>query len=879
MLLPDKMTDLTIHLAEGGKTQEALYLARKLLDRFTRQAERTDAYTTWRFERIVERLTPTLSAYGGLPALLLLCEELLGTLGEAAHTDDAAHDDSYSWRPAIEDHQQNAPQGFQAARNSLVSAIRDVAEQMIRDGTATLAQIVEVLEQFHAPIFARVVMHLLRLFPDQAREAVAKYLTTFEYFDRPTYRHEYALLSSVGFRLLTPEEQQIILGWIAATPDWASPAPRGDQAVAEGAERGAEGKLDVWRLQRLTPFAPALPPIWKARYDEFVQTYGVPEHPDFVMYFTSGRVDNTTGAVTAEQLGVMTMSQIIEYLETWAPSDAWLGPSREGMGQLLTEVIGTDPEPFTREAERFAELHPAYLAALFQGFERALTRQAAFPWAAILQLARLCLARSEPVQATGQNTSRNAESVRRKVDGTSAQGDPAEAVDANAVTGASERASDTDGSANGEIRSFAWVRNTIAHLLERALTVHPVPIAPELRDAVWEVLRPLTDDADPTLEDEGRRGDSLDPSSLAINSVRGVAMHAVILYAVWSSTLASATSAEAEDDKAEAEHTPLATLAPEVLEVLDEHLRAEKDASRAIRSIYGQRFPLLAALDLSWTAAHVAAIYPSSDEQRHLWEAAWDAYVLYNWPTQRTWTLLHDEYGRALEQLTLPAEGRKHAAEANARTVEHLIVLAWGGEIPIGEPGTLLDRAYSLAGDQLLGEVTSHVGLRVVNTKGSLLTSIRQRLQDLRQWRMSSVLEQNATEHQRELAAFGWWYGSGQFDTLWALTHLRTVLTLTGGRIQGAHLVLERLAETPSEALGEALGCLIQLVNSDQFGEYADVWDSQIGAVFTAVQARGNTETRAQAIQLINRLVSRGHVSFRAYLPAPTQSSDGGITE
>lgn len=191
----------------------------------------------------------------------------------------------------------------------------------------------------------------------------------------------------------------------------------------------------------------------------------------------------------------------------------------------------------------------------------------------------------------------------------------------------------------------------------------------------------------------------------------------------------------------------------------------------------------------------------------------------------------------------------------------------------------MLDQAFDRASDQLLGEVTSHVGLRVVNTEGDLEEAIRQRLQDLWEWRMSSRLVRDAPAHQQELAGFGWWYGSGRFDASWSLAQLRKILTLTGGRIEGTHLVIERLAEAPDESLDEALGCLIQLVSASGFDNYVDALEPQIGNVLTAVRERGGTETRAQVTQLINQLVARGYVSFRTYLPSPTQPPDSGITE
>jgi len=871
MLLPEKMTQLAIHLAEGGKTEEALTLIRKLLDRFTHEMQQSDAYANWRYDRIVEQLTPALAIYGGLPALTLLCEALLASLGERTRGDDAEQNTSSIWRPAIEDHSQNAPKGFRAAHNALVSAIRDVAERLIHDDAATTEQVVAVLERFHAPIFTRLIMHLLRLYPDRATDAVAKYLLTHEYFDLLGYRHEYALLSGIGFKLLAPQEQQAILSWIAATPAWASTEQadaedtRAGGKQDEAAEARTEDELAYWRLERLTPFAQHLPPQWKAQYDALVQQYGVPEHPDFGMYFTAGWVDEAPGAISVDQLRAMSIAQLIEYLKTWTPSASWHGPSREGVGQLLVELIGPEPMSFARDAERFADLHPVYLAAMFQGFERALTQQLTFPWDAILRLMERCFEREVPKKEAQPRVPESAEGADTATEDTSGGDEAANRHEARTPSDSEASVSSSTRLDVSEIPSFVWVRSTIANLLERALKSQPVPIGPELRDVVWTVLRPLTSDVDPSPETEQRfGGDNMDPSSLAINSVRGVALHATILFARWSRLL-DETTAQAEGDSASVGRSEM--LAQDVSDVLNAHLNVALDPSLAVRSVYGQRFPLLAVLDPAWADEHIVAIFPSGEEQRRLWETAWDAYVLYNQPNRRTWALLHDEYGRAIDRLSAHTSPRKHLADSDVRTVEHLMELAWSDVIHIGEPGTLLERVYARASDQALGEAVSHVGLRVVSTAGRLDDTVRQHLQELWQWRMTTSLKHVAEVHQRELAAFGWWFGAGQFDTYWALDQLAGVLVLTSGRIEGTHLVLERLVELPEEALTKAVACLAQIAKGDRTEDFIDVWEPQIGAVFFAVNQRGDAEAKTSAVQLINQLVAHGHVSFRAYLP------------
>ena len=55
----------------------------------------------------------------------------------------------------------------------------------------------------------------------------------------------------------------------------------------------------------------------------------------------------------------------------------------------------------------------------------------------------------------------------------------------------------------------------------------------EYRNQVWALLFVLAEDGDPTLEDETRDAGQFDPITRSINTVRGLAMHAVIDCAIW----------------------------------------------------------------------------------------------------------------------------------------------------------------------------------------------------------------------------------------------------------------------------------------------------------------------------------------------------------
>ena len=107
------------------------------------------------------------------------------------------------------------------------------------------------------------------------------------------------------------------------------------------------------------------------------------------------------------------------------------------------------------------------------------------------------------------------------------------------------------------------------------------------------ILQELTEDPDPTPEDEAKflSQPNSDPHSLSINTIRGDAMHAVVQYALWlRRAFEKAVNREALVAGGFEEM-------PEVREVLERHLDPATDPSLTTRSVYGVGFRGF----ISWT--------------------------------------------------------------------------------------------------------------------------------------------------------------------------------------------------------------------------------------------------------------------------------------
>src|SRR5262249_16810444 len=114
---------------------------------------------------------------------------------------------------------------------------------------------------------------------------------------------------------------------------------------------------------------------------------------------------------------------------------------------------------------------------------------------------------------------------------------------------------------------WGWTRKSIAELLGSGFNKGNGQIFLELRNIAWDVLKPLTEDSEPTPEYEDRYGGSnMDPATLSINTTRPQAIHATVRYAMW--VYRHAQEGRNEKDLVVRGFDGM----PEVREVLDVHL-------------------------------------------------------------------------------------------------------------------------------------------------------------------------------------------------------------------------------------------------------------------------------------------------------------------
>ncbi len=810
--------ELIAHLADAGDDSTALQLAGHLFDVVSAPPERQEAsrkaglgpaepntrLEEWAFRERFARLLPTLAERAGLSFVSTLADGLdrCITLQYSARGNEPG-DLSFVWRPAVEDHGQNYPFG---TGSLLVESTRAAAERMVEQDCSRLQSVIEIFERHHWDVFARLALHILRVSEARDLSLLARYLADRRLFDKVGMQHEYALLLGWGFRLLPPEDQVSILSWIEDGPD---PLPfrtfvrRGQGREATDDEVASDRKR--WQLERLSWIKDGLPAKWQEFRALLIGELGEPRHPTFLSWHASFR--GPTSPKTEPELGALSTQELVAFLGSWVPSGDHWSPTPEGLGRVLSSLAVSRAADLSAAASSFIGLDATYVSAFFGGLRDAVKAGASLSWQNVLELASWAV--SQPREIPGREP-------------LGYDQDP----------------------------HWGWCRRRIGDLLSAGLDLGPSELPYEHRPLAWIILDQLMSDPDPGATEEEQK--SMGYATIAINSVRGVALAAVCRYCLW---------VRRQLEKLPDKELRLARgfdEMPEARAVLDHHLDTQKDPSLAIRAVYGQYFPWLHLVDPNWAQHSAVAIFPLGEGELARWQAAWATYVTFCNPYNDLLPILLSQYHLAIDRVGKTNDADK-VGHPDLKLGEHLLAFFCRGRIDLDSEDGLLAHLFEAAPPRVRGEVLNHLGWTLYReAPPPTSVDLRVRLVRLWEWRVKAGLT------TAEASAFGWWFASRFFDEEWSLFHLEHALSVSAN-VKLDHFVVGRLAEMAMGHPKECLRCMRVLVlGREPFHLYG--WQTEITAVVSAARRSQIGNLRVEAEELVNRLISLGLIDFRTML-------------
>lgn len=476
------------------------------------------------------------------------------------------------------------------------------------------------------------------------------------------------------------------------------------------------------------------------------------------------------------------------------------GPSMEGLGDSLADAASRDPERLSHLAERFVGLDPSIVSGLLRGLEAGAKAKKLVDWGSVLRLCRWVV--DQP----------------------------------RAIPGRKTRYSDLD-------PGWAWTRRQIASLLLQALEDQPGGIEISLRSELWPVIAVLLTDPDP--EPERTRED--DPLTTALNSVRGEAIRAVMAYGLW-------VRRAAPDIKS-------FEMMPEVRTALEVHLDPAIEASPAIRAVYGELLALLYHLDIEWLRANLMNIFPDAPAQASLRRGAWDSYVRYRNPLVPMLSELDPEYRKAIKEATREAEADKKPESAARRLAEHIMILAWQGNVPLDDTDGLVATFFREAPLPLRAHAMEFVGRSLMNTEGPIPKEALARVIRLWELRLEFAHTAAVESVRDELATFGWWFASKKFEEAWALAQLTATVGIAG-EVDWEHQVIETLAEWAESSPAACVECLDLIMQRERERWGLELSLAPTRRVLESALRSDDQAARQRARYVVNRLVARGHHGF-----------------
>ncbi len=826
-LLPKKLGSLAASLARAGEVEVALELARVLLElKFDPKnggqiiAEPNCKFALWIYSQMIREDLPTLVVAAPKKTLTMLCDLLDSLILRLSHLNNESGLDDYSWiwLPSVEEHEQNP---YDDPKVMLVLALREATVQAVKDDPKIVAQIGAQLEERKWPIFHRLSLHLLGRFSKENVALISQKLTNRELFDDAAVRKEYSLLAHDCFNLLSAPDKLKILNWIDREPQLERFRLRVESFQGK---KLSEQELAIvgkqWQLSRLAPFAQDLPQEWKVRYDEMAEEIGRPQFPEIrTSHFGYFEVRSPK---SVEELRTMEVMDLIDFLRQWEPTREPFAQTRDALGNELSDLIGSEPERFVPNAKLFQDLDPTYVRALVNGLRGAIKTKRPFDWFPVLDTLRFVVSQPKDIP--------------------------------NRKSGIRDQDPD-----------WGWTRKSIIDLLIEGFKAETVSTAipSSLRDSAWKVLGPLTEDPDPTIDEEAKHaGTNRDLVTFSMSSTRGEAIRTVIEYALWVRRIR-----EDALGKEQCRSRGFDEMS-EVREVLDFHLDLSRERSLAIRSIYGRLFPWLQYLDPRWASASVGRIFPQEKSIREFRDAAWRSYINFCEPYNEVFEILLGDYSRAIEEIgTTPKKQSAILADEDLRLAEHLMLQYGRGKLPLVDPEGLIPKFYKKASDSLCAHAMVYIGRGLKNETKTFSSEVLDRLKRLWEWRLSVIkADEDPQSHANELISFGWWFASGIFDDSWALEQLTDAFNIAR-RTNSNHFLIERLAAVAPRMPSEVVRCLFFMIEYDEEDFVAQTWAEQVRKIIESVINSNDKQARESAIDLVHRLGRRGHFRFRDLLP------------
>lgn len=381
------------------------------------------------------------------------------------------------------------------------------------------------------------------------------------------------------------------------------------------------------------------------------------------------------------------------------------------------------------------------------------------------------------------------------------------------------------------------------------------------RDRIFQVVHYLLSYPDPAPEDENvetvkakakAAGDTdymaRDPFTTAINSVRGRAFEAFVLFVYQDSKLMKEKK-----------------IGSDVKELYNHVL--EKENTRALMFMFGRHLPSFYFRDKKWLEGLLPHIFPKESEKKHLYLAAWEGYLSGNVYKE---LFIHDAFQKLYKQaLTLTDTedpGRKHFRDLSEGLATHF-ALAFMCFEEFGFKNALFKKFWAK------GSLKQHIGFVDFLGRSYISGDNPQMNQHIREnpWskeRLKKIWDWllNNYKDPKLFVAFGFWVNLEKdiFGASWLAKHVRKTLEKTKRILERDYELTQSIVDLAQKAPADALeiarlylleGCVLG-GNQRPVFDVNHEWRDALQILY------GNSKTKSGVDKLIDDLIREGGSPF-----------------
>ena len=316
-------------------------------------------FDSWHAKNITNKVAGRIGAILGVPAIAYLEQTLRSIL-------DELQNDKWStlWRPAIEEHEQNASR--EDAEDIIVDVLRDaLAGYVTQQPVEGQERVLSLLKQPYV-MLKRIAVYTIAKSFEELKGLTSEILVP-DHFG-PHLQHEMWHLLNSCYPSFDDQNKVVLRSLILALVELDDHGKPDRSATAY--------RRAVW-LSAIKQYGDGLQLLYKQCIDILGRE---PEHPDFGSYMSVGWMREDNSPIPAERLVKLGVEELVVVLRSYEdPSVS--GPAQQrALAKALRTLIKTEPSRYGEGLDHFVTLGPPYLYEIIEAYSELWVEKGELPW-------------------------------------------------------------------------------------------------------------------------------------------------------------------------------------------------------------------------------------------------------------------------------------------------------------------------------------------------------------------------------------------------------------------------------------------------------------------------------------------------------------------